>query len=75
MTEAAQKVLDEILKLTHEEQLWLLDKLPIHTPPEEGYDEAWKAEIERRMTEVEAGTAVTYSWEGVEAKLRAQIDK
>jgi putative addiction module component (TIGR02574 family) len=31
---------------------------------------SWKAEAERRVAEVEAGTATTASWEEVEAPLR-----
>ncbi len=34
---------------------------------------AWGEEVERRVAEVEAGTAVTYSWEEVEADLRGIV--
>jgi putative addiction module component (TIGR02574 family) len=34
---------------------------------------AWDGEIERRVAEIKAGTAVTYSLEEVEADLRAIV--
>jgi len=36
-------------------------------------DAAWDPEIERRVAEIKAGTAVTYSLEEVEAELRAIV--
>jgi putative addiction module component (TIGR02574 family) len=38
-------------------------------------DASWDAEIGRRVAEIKAGTAVTYSWEEVEAALRAKLGK
>jgi hypothetical protein len=38
-------------------------------------DASWKDEVERRVAEVEAGTAVTCSWEEMEAELRARLAK
>lgn len=38
-----------------------------------GLDEAWNEEAERRVEDLEAGTAVTYSWEEVETNLRARL--
>jgi putative addiction module component (TIGR02574 family) len=34
---------------------------------------AWNSEVERRVAEIKAGTAVTYSLEEVEADLRAIV--
>jgi putative addiction module component (TIGR02574 family) len=36
---------------------------------EEGVDEAWRAEIERRMAELDAGSVETIPWEEVRARL------
>jgi putative addiction module component (TIGR02574 family) len=36
-------------------------------------DASWDAEIERRVAEIKAGTAVTYSLHEVEADLRAIV--
>jgi len=38
-------------------------------------DAAWDGEIERRVAEIKAGTAVTYSLEEVEAGLRAIVGR
>ena len=48
-------------------------KYVVHTPAE--IEASWKAKAERRVAEVEAGTAVTYSWEEVAAPLRARLAK
>jgi len=45
----------------------------VHTPVE--IEALLKTEVERRVAEVEAGTAVTYSWEEVEAPLRARLSR
>ena len=45
----------------------------VHTPAE--IEASVKAKAERRVAEVEAGTAVTSSWEEVEAPLRARLTK
>jgi putative addiction module component (TIGR02574 family) len=34
---------------------------------------AWGEEAERRVAEIEAGTAVTFSWEEVEEPLRVRL--
>jgi putative addiction module component (TIGR02574 family) len=36
---------------------------------EEGYDEAWDAEIARRIEEIDSGRATTIPWEDVRAEL------
>jgi len=46
----------------------LLDSLE---EPEEGVEEAWAAEIERRMDDFDAGRAETISW----AELRAHLHR
>ena len=38
-------------------------------------DAAWKAEVERRVAEAEAGNSATYTWEEVQAPLRARLAK
>ena len=38
-------------------------------------DASWKAEVERRVAEADAGVDVTYSWEEVEAPLRTRLAK
>ena len=36
-------------------------------------NDAWKAEVDRRVAESETGTAITYSLEEVEAALHARL--
>ena len=37
-------------------------------------EDAWRAEIERRVAELDAGTVETVPWEVVEAKLLRRIE-
>ena len=41
---------------------------------EEGVEAAWVAEIERRVAELDSGTATTVPWEEVKARLLANLD-
>ncbi|MGA3213713.1 MAG: addiction module protein [Terriglobales bacterium] len=75
MSRTAAEILEDARQLPPGEFDWLLGELL-----QEGdgssdaeIDASWKAEVERRVAEVEAGTAVTYSWEEVEAPLRARL--
>ncbi len=75
MSRTAAELLEEARQLPPGELDWLIGELL-----QEGdgssdaeIDASWKAEVERRVAEVDAGTAVTYSWEEVEAPLRARL--
>lgn len=72
MHRSVAQIVEDILKLPHDEQLRLYDELSVKINSEDDYDDAWKAEIERRTADIDAGTAITYSWEEVEAELRAK---
>jgi putative addiction module component (TIGR02574 family) len=37
-------------------------------------EEAWRVEIERRVAELDAGTAETVPWEGLKAELLRRIE-
>ena len=41
----------------------------LDTEVDEGVDAAWRAEIERRMAELDAGSVETIPWEEVRARL------
>lgn len=41
----------------------------LETEPDEGLEEAWSAEIERRVAELEAKKVNTVPWEEVKARL------
>jgi len=76
MIRSAAEVLEDVRRLPPGDLDWLLGEL-LH-PPGDGsteaeIDAAWETEIERRVAEMDAGTAVTYTWEEVEAPLRARL--
>jgi len=60
-----------------EEHSWLADQLwdNARTPEEREIDAAWEAEVDRRVAEVEAGTAVLIRGEEVIRELRAKYDQ
>jgi putative addiction module component (TIGR02574 family) len=77
MSLTAAQLLEEARRLPPSEFDWLIGEL---LQEGDGSSDAeieasWKDEVERRVAEVEAGTAVTYSWEEVEAELRARLAK
>jgi putative addiction module component (TIGR02574 family) len=73
MPRSVAEIVEDILKLPHEEQFRLYDELSVKINSEDGYDEVWKAEIERRTADLAASNAVTRSWEEVEASLRNRL--
>ena len=77
MSRSAQEVLEAARRLPPSEFDWLIGELLQEGDgsSEAEIDASWKAEVERRVAEIESGTAVTYSWEEVEASLRARLGK
>ena len=77
MNRSAQEVLEDARRLPRSEFDWLIGELLQEGDgsSEAEIDASWKAEVERRGAEIEPGTAVTYSWEEVEAPLRARLGK
>jgi putative addiction module component (TIGR02574 family) len=75
MSRTAAEILEDARQLPPGEFDWLIGELLQEgdgsSDPE--IDASWKAEVDRRVAEVDAGTAVTYSWEEVEAPLRARL--
>ena len=47
----------------------ILSVLEFDEEPEPGYDEAWAAELDRRLRSIEDGTAKLIPWEEVKARL------
>jgi hypothetical protein len=75
MNRSAAEVLKDVRNLPPGDFDWLVGEL---LQAGDGYSAAeieasWMAEVERRVAEAENGTAVTYSWEEVEAPLRARL--
>ncbi len=75
MNARAKKLLDEALELPEEDRAKLAHDLldSLHGPPEEGAEEAWRIEIERRVEDAENGRGVTYSLEETLARARARL--
>jgi len=76
MTDSAMRLKDELLQLSEDDRLELANVLwdslddEQAGEKEEGYDEAWEAELNRRMQEIESGTAVGRPARDVFAELR-----
>ena len=72
MTESALRLRDEILRLSEDDREELLRLLhdSLEEGKDEGYDEAWKAELDRRFREIESGTAVGRSADEMFDELR-----
>jgi putative addiction module component (TIGR02574 family) len=77
MPRTAAEILEEARQLPPIELNWLIGELfqEADGSSEAEIEASWKAEVERRVADVEAGAAVTYSIEEVEAELRAILRK
>ena len=71
MGTTARKLYEEAMSLDPGERAALTGLLieSLDTESEEGVEEAWIAEIERRMVELDSGTVQTVSWEELRARL------
>lgn len=77
MSPNAQKLLEEARRLPASEFNWLIGEL---LQEGDGCSEAeieasWKAEVERRVADADAGNGSTCSWEDVATPLRARLGK
>ena len=76
MSSKAQKVLQEALTLPPAERAdvaaTLLDSLD--EQEDEGVEQAWAQEIERRIREVESGAVKMIPWSEARCRLRARMD-
>jgi putative addiction module component (TIGR02574 family) len=75
MNRSAVEILEDARRLPPGDFDWLIGEL---LQEGDGSSDAeieasWKAEVERRVAEADAGTAATYSWKEVEAPLRARL--
>ena len=76
MSLSRKKIFEDALHLDESERAALASLL-IESPDlevEEGVEAAWVAEIERRVAELDSGTATTVPWEEVKARLLANLD-
>lgn len=71
MTRAVQELYEKASELTANDRAELAGLLleSIEESPDEGVEEAWAAEIERRVADLRAGRAKTIPWSEVRARL------
>jgi putative addiction module component (TIGR02574 family) len=71
MSRAVEELYEQASHLSEEDRAELAGKLleSIEDPPDEGVEEAWAAEIERRMVEYRAGRVKTIAWSELRAHL------
>jgi len=71
MTKTAQKLYEEAMRLDPKERAALTGLLIESLEPEseEGVEQAWVAEVERRMSELDSGAAQTIPWDQLRARL------
>jgi putative addiction module component (TIGR02574 family) len=79
MSHSYEEVLQMARELPEDQRILLANSLwesldsGENEPTEAEIDAAWDAEIEHRVQEIKAGTAMTYSLEEVEADLRSIV--
>lgn len=71
MTRSTGQLLEQALGLDESERASLAGALieSLHPETDSRADEAWELVIERRVRELEAGTAATLPWAAVRARL------
>ena len=71
MARSARDLFDEAMRLEPQERATLMRLLieALDADTEEGVEDAWRVEIERRMAELDSGTVQTIPWEELKARL------
>ena len=71
MARSARELFEEAMKLAPDERATLMRLLidTLDSESDEGVDEAWRAEIARRMAELDAGAVEPVPWEELRARL------
>lgn len=71
MAKSARELFDEAMRLDSQERATLMRLLidALDAESEEGAEDAWRAEVERRMAELDSGAVETIPWEEVRARL------
>ena len=75
MATSATDLLKQALELKEEERADLASLLieSLDEPAEEGVEAAWATEIERRMADLDSGSAKTLPWDEVREKLHGRL--
>ena len=68
---SAQKLFEEAMRLDPKERATLVRLLidALDAKSDEGAEDAWRDEVERRITELDSGTVQTVPWEELRARL------
>ena len=71
MARSARELFDEAMRLDANERAALMRLLieALDTKTDEGVEDAWRVEIERRIAELDSGSVQTIPWEEVRARL------
>lgn len=71
MAKSARELFEDAMKLDPEERATLTRLLieSVDAESEEGVEDAWRVEIERRMAELDSGTVQTVPWDELRARL------
>ena len=71
MARSARELFEEAMGLDPEERATLMRLLieALDAETEQGVEDAWQVEIERRMAELDSGSVETISWEEVRSRL------
>jgi putative addiction module component (TIGR02574 family) len=71
MARSARELFEEAMRLDPEERATLMRLLvdTLDAESDEGVEDAWRVEIERRMAELDAGAVQTVPWEELRARL------
>jgi putative addiction module component (TIGR02574 family) len=75
MTNQALEILQKALTLSDEERASIAGSLleSLDGPAEEGVEEAWAAEIDRRIDDLDSGKAKTVPWEELRARTLSRL--
>jgi putative addiction module component (TIGR02574 family) len=76
MGNSAQKLYEEAMRLDPKERAELTGLLIESLEPESesGVEEAWIAEVERRIAELDSGAVKTIPWDELRSKLYAKLN-
>jgi putative addiction module component (TIGR02574 family) len=71
MPRSARELFEEAMRLDPEERATLMRLLieNLDAESEEGVEDAWRVEVERRMAELDSGSVQTIPWEELRARL------
>ena len=73
MEEHVERVLKAAMELSEEDREVIGVTLLASLTKEEGYDEAWETEIQRRLEEMDSGRVEGSPWEEVQKKVREKL--